>query len=237
MTCTFCKPISATNYFLSGTTCVQTCPANQFGSISTPSTSDICSPCSVGCIGCTSAGYTTCTSCASDATSSKLWLAHGTTICDVSCPSAQYMGSGANDFQCLLCSSPCLTCTGTDTNCVTCNSPNLLHQSSPGVWTCIGSCPDGYYLNAFNPVCDKCPLGCANCTDGSTSGAFGISCTHCQTEGSTPYFLIVGTTICNTSCPNGQYSGSGASANRCVNCVAGCATCTAGTLNSCPTCG
>lgn len=237
MTCTFCKTVTASDYFLIGTSCVQSCPSGYFADlVADPTLTNLCSACSVGCIGCTSAGYSSCSSCTNNG-ATKLWLHYGTTTCDSICPSGEYMGSGVNDFQCLQCSATCLTCTGTSTNCVTCPSPNLLHQASPGVWTCVSVCQAGYYQDALNPVCNKCPTGCALCIDGTIAGGFGTQCSQCQTELTVAYYLISGTTTCSTSCPVGQFAGSSATANQCVLCATGCASCTAGTLNDCTSCG
>jgi len=122
--CTFCKSGTGSNRFLSGSSCVQTCPTDYFeDAIADPTLTNLCTQCSIGCVGCTSAGHTGCASCSINGAGTKLWLAYGTTICDVACPSGEYMGSGADDFKCLVCSSTCLTCTGSSTNCVTCGSP------------------------------------------------------------------------------------------------------------------
>lgn len=178
--CTFCKNVSTTDYFLDGNACVTSCSGDRFGNVVTdPTITNECVACSAGCVGCTSSGYAGCTSCTFG--TAKLWLAHGTTICDTVCPSGQYMGSGADDNRCLLCATTCLTCTGSSTNCVTCNPGELLHQDAPGTWTCVTSCPTGYYQDSINAVCNKCPVGCASCIGGATSAGFGTQCSSCQT--------------------------------------------------------
>lgn len=95
-------------------------------------------------------------------------------------------------------------------------------------------CPVGTYSNTTH--CLTCPAGCAACTGGTIVGGFGQQCTSCKNEATEIYNLISGTTVCSTSCPTGQFVGTGATANLCVPCASGCSACNGATLNNCSAC-
>lgn len=65
---------------------------------------------------------------------------------------------------CLFCEFPCLTCTGSSTNCLQCKHEPHLRTSFPDC-----DCIDGYYPLILNrlPRCLKCPLPCKTCSSES----------------------------------------------------------------------
>jgi proprotein convertase subtilisin/kexin type 5 len=74
--------------------------------------------------------------------------------CWNTCPSGTYLTY--TNVICAACSSVCLTCTGSPTNCLSC-STNFYFN-----FTCLSVCPQGYY-GSTNLVCLTC--------SGSTSAA------------------------------------------------------------------
>jgi proprotein convertase subtilisin/kexin type 5 len=57
-------------------------------------------------------------------------------------------------------------------------------------------------------------------------------CTTCKTFNGTDFYLIHGTTICNESCPDGQFQSN----NKCLICNTECLTCSIVGSN-CTSCG
>lgn len=90
---------------------------------------------------------------------------------------------------------------------------------SPTNSTCLIKCPQGYWANATAYECQQCPTGCSACF-GSTLQ----QCTVCSNVSGTLYYLGVGTTTCNTSCPDGQYISS-LVPFVCLSCSPACLTC------------
>ena len=83
----------------------------------------------------------------------------------------------------------------------------------------------GEYGNINSLSCITCPSECLSCFAGVS--------TKCYTC-SLGYFLIYGTTICNQTCPDGQYGN--ATSNQCLLCASQCITCV-NTSSTCLTCG
>jgi proprotein convertase subtilisin/kexin type 5 len=89
--------------------------------------------------------------------------------------------------------------------------------------TCLSSCVTGTYPNVNQ--CIDCHPACVTCFGGGTS-----ACNSCRKDPNTniSYYLIVGTTICNETCPIGQIAGSNF---RCVSCAQPCSACSIATTN------
>lgn len=232
--CTFCRPPSGSNRFLLNGMCLLTCPQYFYGLVPTDITlSNFCDACTPGCDVCTAAGLTACSVCGNDG-SADYYLAVGTTTCATICPNGQFMGSGADMHKCLICNVECATCQGTALTCLTCSSGyNRLTLTAGGI-SCVAQCPTEMYSNTTD--CLTCPAGCSACSSGVVSGGFGQQCSACKNESATVYMLVFGTTVCSTSCPNGQFAGTVTTSNLCLQCANGCATCTGATLNNCLTC-
>lgn len=73
--------------------------------------------------------------------------------------SIDYIGTGVTYTK--ACNSPCLTCSGDLSSCVTCN----ITSSFPYHYltTCVSTCPDGYYLDA-DKTCKVCQSPCKTCS-------------------------------------------------------------------------
>ena len=95
--------------------------------------------------------------------------------------------------------------------------------------TCKADCIAGFYRNSSNNQCTACDPACLTCNDGTKNYCF--SCGNVTSGTAIPYYLIIGTTICSTSCPLGQYI-SAAYSNNCQMCDSNCVGCF-GTATNC----
>ncbi|KAL4453891.1 hypothetical protein ABPG74_003774 [Tetrahymena malaccensis] len=204
--------------YLNNGSCVTTCPNGQYAD----ETSKSCQNCPDGCTGCTS--YTACTGCKS--------------------------GYQQNSGQCIStnCTSPCATCTSTQTNCLSCTQNLYLQPTN----TCNSSCPSGYFKNSQNMTCSACSTGCKVCSDANTctqcdsSNGYrlqGSSCTLCVSPCATCSLSNPNTCLscensmylfnnsCVANCQTGYFNGPNYT---CSQCITGCDQCSNG--NSCTTC-
>ena len=126
----------------------------------------------------------------------------GTTICLKTCPVGYFVSSDGT--QCLACTSPCVGCSGTATNCTLCgtisnvkyflNDTNLADVATGGV--CVTDCTGAFYEGQNTFTCLPCQAGCATCEVTATN------CTACiNTNASTYFFLQPTSNTCSTSCP------------------------------------
>lgn len=210
--CTGCTSVNGIAYFLNGSTCSVACPSTQFGDL----VSFACKNCSSECASCFGSQSTQCNSC-QNYNGNDYFLVHGTNFCNITCPDGQYKNS--TDFTCKLCSTGCLTCTNTSLVCLSCGfSPqgyNLyLYENK-----CLMSCPKGYWGNSTANKCDACQVGCISCF-----GSGLAACDLCGNDSSTIYYKWIGDTVCNTTCPDGQFISS-SKPNFCQPCSSICVTC------------
>lgn len=124
------------------------------------------------------------------------------------------------ESRCQLCSDPnCLSCPGSQRECIKCNSTYFLFASS-----CVASCPIGFF--STRGVCTSCGLQCDQCNStmpgvcSQCSPGHGLSsdsqhcypcqrsdCSNCNSDFQTcsicrsPFFLFDGG--CVASCPDG----------------------------------
>lgn len=66
---------------------------------------------------------------------------------------------------CDLCDVSCLTCVATAMNCSACNTTSskpYRHEVSNS-FSCLGSCPSGFYPDTTNFICRACTGACATC--------------------------------------------------------------------------
>jgi len=119
--------------------------------------------------------------------------------------------------KCVPCTSPCLTCSTSQSTCTAC-IPTLSPSMYLNGITCQANCPPTFYNNNVNYVCTPCTNNCSLCS----SATICSSCTNNT-------FLLTNT--CLVSCPSG-YVGISALCQACTN---NCKTCTGGT-NICLTC-
>jgi proprotein convertase subtilisin/kexin type 5 len=98
---------------------------------------------------------------------------------------------------------PCLTCTGTGTNCNSCTSSTFYISLSH---TCTTTCPNGYYGNTSTNICDLCHPFCTVCT-----GPLSTQCSMCANYSGITFFLSENQ--CLSICPNGTFANT--STNQC----------------------
>jgi len=196
--------LSCSVNFLYNGTCVTSpsCPAYYYADITTLS----CLVCSSNCLTCQySAVY--CTSCKPNSTTPLLQ----NNTCVSNCSSnSTYAGSLGGISACVLCISPCQTCSNS-TYCLSCVAGYML---SGGI--CSTSCTAGYFFNSTIVNCQACSTGCLICY----SAQF---CQLCQTG---YYILATNDTAnqCVTSCGVQKYASS--VSGSCRSCVFPCFNCT-----------
>ncbi len=228
---------SCTSRFLSGNTCVGTCPATTFGA------SNTCSACASPCANCDSQA-TNCTSCR-DNLNPVRYLSGNSCITD--CGAGRF--GDTSTVVCVACSNNCATCTSSTictscagiyflqgTQCLTACLPgsvglnNLCSPCTTGCATCSTSttncqtCSNGYFLNG-NGCFTTCPAGLYGRKSDNTCAACDAGCVTCEnsptacTACPTPLFLYG--VSCISSCPSGSYL----SGTTCLGCPVSCATC------------
>ena len=210
--CVTCNATSTLRY-LSGSTCVSSCPSGTYASASR-----VCTACNSNCATCITSSKN-CTSCTSPL---LLFIANAT--CVSSCPS----GYSANGTVCAQCAAnkygpSCLACN--------CGIGGVCDQGITGTGSC--TCTTGYTQATAGAACNTCASGyflsgstCVACFSGCATCASTTTCTVC----SSGLLLQPGGTSCGSSCPSGYYSNGTA----CVACGSTCATCSSGT--GCLTC-
>jgi proprotein convertase subtilisin/kexin type 5 len=117
-----------------------------------------------------------------------------TNTCVNSCPTNTYANSFARS--CLACLIPCLTCSNSATNCLTCVTSGgkylLLYNNQ-----CYSTCPVLTFTNGSACLaCDTVTAKCATC-NGTTS-----NCTSCN---SGDYLSQPGSGTCVATCTNSPY--------------------------------
>lgn len=167
----------------------------------------------------------------------------GSTICLTTCPSGFYVSSDGT--QCLQCSSPCLDCEGTATNCTLCgtisnvkyflNDTDLLNTATGGV--CVTDCTGAFYEGEASFTCLPCQAGCAACELTATNCS---SCTN--TDATTFFFLQPGANTCSLTCPLQYFKKANFKCEKCAsgfgdwNSVTSTAACSSGCDLKCASC-
>ena len=178
--------------------CLTQCPSSYYAN-SNNATCSLCSSLFTNCLACSSSACTQC--------DGSLFLSAGS--CVATCPDSYY----PQNQQCLLCQSPCQTCTSTYA-CLSCVTPYVLLNSE-----CVISCPTTMTSLTLNNTlqCVACQAPCLSCSVTTTN------CTYCQ-FGS---FLYSNDCIGNCSAASStQFSLFGQSSTlSCETCAFPCATC------------
>ena len=208
--CATCSTLSTnclscvSSYFLRNGACVTDCGSQLYADVATAS----CKSCDLNsCFNC-AGSPTTCTSCLGN-------FLNGTScISAASCTSDLQHVADSTTWTCLPCSSPCLQCQVSVTQCTACSSPLSLYGQ-----TCIGSCPSHYYMS--NGACLPCSSSCNECAGSSTS------CTSCYSGN----YLQTDTSTCVVACGTNYYL----SGTYCRLCDSSCYTCS-GSASSCTSC-
>jgi len=81
-------------------------------------------------------------------------------------------------------------------------------------------------MNPSNLQCTACDPACVSCTDNTRN-----TCGSCKNHG-TPFYKVLGDTICSNTCPLGQYIDNTNSPNACLMCDINCVGCF-GTSTNC----
>ena len=224
--CQSCQSVNGIAYYLDVNKCTVLCPSYQFGNL----TNNQCTNCADGCLTCFGPTSNDCRSCNVSSLSVNFYLIYNTNSCNQTCPNGQYANS--SNFRCMLCNANCMTCVNTSSTCLTCGfsamGANLYLFGS----SCLLTCPNGYFansVNSFNFTCDLCHFGCATC-----NGPFLTNCTVCSNYNNsgtiTPYYKVLGATLCDTACPTGQFIPS-SPPNVCAYCDRSCISCSIAATN------
>lgn len=122
--------------------------------------------------------------------------------CLTQCPFSYFPLSQA----CLSCSSSCLKCEYTASNCTAC-SPGLFLEE----YRCISGCSQGFYLSAGN-ICRKCSSSCLLCQTNP------YNCTQCLNQS-----FVLTNSRCLQHCSEAQFLNP--NDNSCSPCPQGCLNC------------
>ena len=198
--CLSCISTPSQYYLLTvsgSTSCVNTCPADNYADPGTLT----CVQCPSVCLTCSSATF--CMTCASP----NLFY---NDFCYGSCPP----GTMTLATSCLACLPECLTCINLADNCTSCTTNGTYKAYLLGT-VCFTLCPGGYYgtTNSSNfTVCRPCNAVCQTCNGGGAG-----NCLLCNV----PYVKSGNT--CATTCA----SGYGVTSNDylCVRCNNTCLMC------------
>jgi proprotein convertase subtilisin/kexin type 5 len=85
-----------------------------------------------------------------------------------------------------LCDISCLKCIDNTTYCITCNMPMNYFPLSTNPNSCHNPCPDNYWLDYPNSVCNLCDISCYLCKDNTRN------CLQCNTN----YYPVENTQFC-----------------------------------------
>jgi len=122
--------------------CTQTCGNGFYSNLTT----QLCTVCPIGCSLCSSSLI--CTQCQSIAGMS--YYLSGTT-CTINCPIHYFGDYTGGLYVCTACDSPCSTCSGSSTTCLSCIGSYYLIY---GTQSCqLNSCPDGQFYASSSNVC------------------------------------------------------------------------------------
>jgi proprotein convertase subtilisin/kexin type 5 len=204
--------ITSSVYFYTALSyCYATCPDTTYNAATLT-----CEPCDSNCYTCLTTP-TFCTKCKTTSSYPYLNITSVTVqTCVSACVAGMYPRTSSDPALCVVCVSPCATCTS-QTACITCASGFFLDNV-----TCTPTCRAGTTIanNATN-TCDPCDSICLTCSV-STS-----NCTAC----SAPNVYYNGS--CQSSCPAG---GTLAPLNGiCTACDATCLYCSL-TITNCTQC-
>ncbi|CAG9310633.1 unnamed protein product [Blepharisma stoltei] len=221
--CYSCKNPSSKPILL-GYSCVATCPDGYYLTSSTPLT---CLSCYYTCKTCLGPQSSDCTSC-----ESGYYKSGGS--CVTPCPSGSTLNSNNICVNDNACTSPCASCSGSSTFCLSCDPNSSTPVLDPERGECVTEetptedyCPTGYYEDS-NKICQKCSTNCAECYSSSTH------CTSCPSIYTYKYLNKLDNT-CVSSCP-ALISVQDDTNLVCNPCDSSCATCNGVNANNCLSC-
>ncbi|XP_064032778.1 proprotein convertase subtilisin/kexin type 5 isoform X1 [Pogoniulus pusillus] len=194
----------ANNHYLLNSTCVEICPDGYY----TDSSKGQCYPCHRACATCTGKQSSQCLSCKPG------WYRQGKG-CINQCPAGYYAQNSTGS--CERCHKGCKECMGPKpTDCLFCDVYFYLLRSKN---KCVSSCPEYFYEDKENNVCERCHPSCQTC-----EGKGPFHCTSCVWS----YSLLAG--MCNSDCLVGEYKvqetpGHEDNEPKCERCDSSCIEC------------
>ena len=214
--CLSCDPGNTQHKKLSGNTCVENCPSNNYDD------SGVCRACHANCLTCDGGLENSCLTCDTGVTlTAKYHLSEKK--CLPSCPSTTYDDSNI----CRNCHATCLTCSGSSANnCASCDT-SVASKAKYNIQSnnCIQTCPSNTFDDSN--ICRLCDKACLTC-DGTQAN----NCLSCNPSSPTNIYLYLAQKMCVANCPGTTYNDN----NVCRNCDPTCSTCSGGTLTDCLTC-
>lgn len=205
--------VTSSRFYHSGTSsCYFNCPDTTYNNNSTL----LCAPCDSNCLNCNGVP-SFCTKCKPNSTFPYLNISANSQICVSSCTTGMYPDTSIDPSSCVLCKSPCATCT-TQISCLTC-LPGFFFS---GNTSCLTQCPnDTTIANTVSHKCENCVGICRTCAGNVNN------CTSCNSP------LVFYNGSCQSSCPSGgtlaPYNGI------CTPCIIQCLTCSL-SINNCTSC-
>lgn len=150
--------------------CVQKCPVGYYED----GTSKQCQKCHDGCSECYGPALTDCTACRTN-NSVPYYKYVGFDTCGMACPLGQFIDVSKSN-SCGKCSSGCVGCEGSSTNCTAANGCNAGTYFYAATNSCLTTCPTTFYpsVTASSALCVRCDAGCSECT-----GADLNKCSKC----------------------------------------------------------
>ena len=153
--------------------------------------------------------------------------------------------------QCKACSINCKECQQNNIYCISCNVGTYLNDDNE----CVNECPQGYWANSLNNLCEICNSNCLNCSFGTYNSCISCNsgyylkggecqlcfsnCSECNgldkfcTDCAISHYLYQG--ICGIYCPDGYWKNP--LYRRCDLCDSSCLTCISpGTSINCLNC-
>ena len=205
--CQSCTVTGAAEAFLysANSSCMTICPDGYFNNAGT----HVCGLCGIGC--------TLCSGSADNCQECDESLGYGLTDsrCVSLCPDGTYMNNGKCEF----CSAFCTLCVSSPSDCRQCQSSGAFESYYlEANFSCLHTCPDGFYANDSDHVCYACDPKCSLCD------ATADSCQMCMGSGDFESFLFAENSSCLAVCPDGYYSNS--TDHSCYACDEKCTLCT-----------
>lgn len=227
--CTSCNLVNGFRVYLSGVSCVQDCDDGYYED----RTAKECLPCVEGCATCDGPTINHCQSCKDSDDGTKMFFkVIGEDTCmEEACPVGQFIKTGV-DYKCQACSSSCVGCAGSATNCSLdqgCPAGSVYNNATN---SCLVNCTDGFYKNTVDRYCTPCPTGCELCYGGTTD-----KCTKCAADpndAANLFFLRPFANECTQDCEDGYWERT--NDLKCAPCQEACLTCET-SASDCSSCG
>ena len=137
--CTLSVCSSGYYYYSANSSCLRSCPNNFYANIS----AGMCTQCLGGCLLCYGGLLTACTSCKKDNNNVPYFKMIDIDTCTATCDPGQW--GQVSSLSCQYCSTECLTCIDSATNCQSCKNISGTPYFNFGSSQCLKKCYGGYY--------------------------------------------------------------------------------------------